>query len=615
MEKWVVMAKRADFTGIGEMFRIDPVVARIIRNRDIVGEEAIREFLYASVEHLHDPKQMKDMLCAVDILMEKIKTGEKIRIIGDYDIDGVQATFILLSALKRCNAVVDMVIPSRIADGYGINDRLILEAKEQGVDTLLTCDNGIAAHKEIEHAKALGLTVIITDHHEVPYEEVEDGTRTYLVPNADAIVNPKQQDCPYPFKGLCGAAVAFKLVQVLYEKQKLPKQEAFAFLESAAFATIGDVMDLTGENRIIVKEGMKYLQNTKNKGLYALMLQNKLEPEQIKAYHIGFILGPCLNASGRLDTAKRALELLVAKEEEQAAILAKDLTDLNASRKELTRQGVEAAILQVEKTLSEKPNEESEGKPSEESKGKPSEESEGEFRGLDKVLVLYLPDCHESLAGIIAGRIRERYHRPVFILTKGEEGVKGSGRSIEGYSMYEEMTKCKELFQKYGGHKMAAGLSMEESNVESFCRRLNELTTLREEDLIPKVKIDVPMPISYITKQLIQEMQILEPFGKANEKPAFADKNIELLSLSIIGKNNNVCKMQITDSKNTFMEALYFGDTDALKAYIEEKYKEINHRNLVDKSQIHIPMSFVYYPQINEYRGNTTLQIVVKYYC
>ena len=463
MEKWYVASKKADFKGIGERFGIDQVTARIIRNRDVIEEKEIELYLYGTRDNLYHPKEMKGITRAVEILREKIEQGKKIRIIGDYDIDGVQSVYILYSALKKSGAIVDYAIPDRIADGYGVNTRLIGAASEEGIDTILTCDNGIAALDAVKEAKELGMTVIITDHHEIPYEETEEGGRSYLLPEADAIVNPKQPGCPYPNKHLCGAAVAFKLVQVLYQAVGKEMSEAMEFLENAAFATVGDVMDLMGENRIIVKEGLKYLNKTSNYGIRALAARNQIEMGSIKSYHIGFVLGPCLNASGRLDTAKRALKLLLAEDETEAAAGAADLYDLNASRKELTEQSVIQAKEMVE---------------------------QGTLKN-DKVLVIYLPECHESLAGIIAGRIREQYNRPVFVLTKGEEGVKGSGRSIEAYSMYEELVRCSGLLTKFGGHPMAAGLAMPEENVDCFRRQINENTSLTEEDLRPKVIIEI----------------------------------------------------------------------------------------------------------------------------
>lgn len=585
-KKWVVAAKRADFQSIAKQFGIDQVTARIIRNRDVVGDDAIEKYLHGTREDLNDPAQMKDIVLAAELLQEKIKEKKQIRILGDYDIDGIQSVYILYSALSRCKAKVDYVIPDRIADGYGVNERLVRKAQEDGIDTLLTCDNGIAAYQEISLAKELGMSVIVTDHHEVPYEEGTDG-RIYQVPPADAVVNPKQPDCPYPFKNLCGAAVAFKLIQVLYRKMGYPEENALAYLENAAFATVGDVMDLQGENRILVKEGLKALNRTKNYGMRALAARNQIPPGAIKAYHIGFVLGPCLNASGRLDTARRALEMLLAEDEQRAAEYAGDLYDLNISRKELTEQGVQQANEMVERMGMDR----------------------------DKVLVIYLPDCHESLAGIIAGRIREKYNRPVFILTKSEDGVKGSGRSIEEYSMYEEMTKCKYLFTKYGGHPMAAGLSLPEEHVEQFRHAINENAMLTEEDLRGKIVIDVPMPLAYISKGLIQELNVLEPFGKANEKPVFADKNIEILSIRVLGKNRNVCKMQVKSADSQVIPAVYFGEVESFLDFLEKKYGKQALAQAMEGGQSGMTVSFVYYPEIDSYNGRETIQIVVKNYC
>lgn len=587
MEKWVVSAKKADFKKISSQFGIDQVTARIIRNRDVLGEEAIEQYLHGDRNSLHDPGRMKDMGRAVAILQEKIQKKKKIRIIGDYDIDGIQSVYILYSALRSCGAQVDYAIPDRITDGYGVNERLVRKAAEDGVDAILTCDNGIAAAKELSLAKELGMAVIITDHHEIPYEEGAEGEKIFHIPAADAVVNPKQPDCPYPFKELCGAAVAFKLVQALYEKSGLPPEEAWAYLENAAFATVGDVMPLTGENRIIVKEGLKALNQTRNFGIRALAARNQIELGKIKAYHIGFVLGPCLNASGRLDTAKRALDMLLAENEYIAAEYAGDLYDLNVSRKEMTEQGVQKAVELVE---------------------------QGSLKE-DKVLVIYLPDCHESLAGIIAGRIRERYHRPVFLLTKSEDGVKGSGRSIESYSMYEEMTKCKELFTKFGGHPMAAGLSLPEQNVEVFRQKLNENTALTEEDLRGKIVIDVPMPLDYISKPLVEELNILEPFGKSNEKPVFADKNLQILSMGIFGKNKNVCRMQVKSQGGTALSAVYFGQVEKFLDFLQGKYGQDAVGRAMSGQGGEMLVSFIYYPEINVFNGKESLQIIVKNYC
>lgn len=565
----MVAAKRADFKGIGERFGIDQVTARIIRNRDVIGEKAIEKYLHGSWKDFYSPWLLKDMEKAVAILQEKIENRNRIRIIGDYDIDGVMSTYILLESLRGLGCDVDMMIPNRITDGYGINEHLIEQAWQEGRDTIITCDNGIAAVTQIRKAKDLGMTVIVTDHHEVPFEDLEGG-RKEILPPADAIVNPKQKACSYPFAGLCGAVVAMKVMEALYEKMAPEVDLVDKMLPFAGIATIGDVMDLQDENRILVKEGLQRLHHTTNLGLQELIRVNNLEPENISPYHIGFILGPCLNASGRLDTAKRALQLLLADSREEAAVLAGDLKNLNESRKEMTAQGLEKAIEQVESTSMME----------------------------DTVLVVFLPECHESLAGIIAGRLRERYHKPSFVLTRGEEGVKGSGRSIESYSMYEKLCECKEYLTKFGGHPMAAGLSLEEENVERFRRKLNEQSGLTEEDLVEKVTIDVPMPIHYIRKDLVQELSLLEPFGKGNEKPLFAQKNLWVSQMRVFGKNRNVVKMRLTDENGYPMDGVYFGNGDEFAEEGRGKRK----------------ISIVYYPDINMYQGRESLQVIIRHY-
>ena len=570
MEKWVVTTKGGDFQEIGKQFHIDPVIARLIRNRDVTGEENIRMYLYGTVKDLPSPWLLKDMKKAVEILEEKILSGRKIRIIGDYDIDGVTSTYILIRGFARLNAFADTYIPDRVADGYGIHQHLIERAVQDGIDTIVTCDNGIAAAQEIASAKEAGITVIVTDHHEIPYRDTEEG-RKYLLPQADAIINPKQPDCTYPNKNLCGAVVAFKLISALYEKMGIPMGELEEYLEIAAIATVGDVMDLQGENRILVKEGLRRLPKTENKGLQELIRANGLENGKITAYHIGFVLGPCINASGRLDTAARSLSLLRAQSREEAARLAGDLTALNQSRKALTELGKEAAIRQVEETS----------------------------LGQDRVLVIYLPDCHESLAGIIAGRIREKYHKPAFVLTKGETCVKGSGRSIEAYSMYEELVKCADLMVQFGGHPMAAGLSIEEKNIDAFRRRLNKNCTLTAVDLIPKIVIDVPMPVSYVTKELVKQLSLLEPFGKGNTKPLFSQKGMRVLNLRILGKNRNAAKVQVLDAKGYVMDGIYFGEAEEFQKFVKEKDT----------------IAITYYPEINTYQGRENLQIVIQNYC
>lgn len=570
MEKWMVYNKKADFQKIGSEFGIDPVIARLIRNRDIQDMKEIRSYLYGTLAEIPSPWKMKDMERAVQILQKKITQKKKIRIIGDYDIDGVTATCILLKGLKRLNANVDTYIPDRVKDGYGMHEQLIDKALEDGIDTILTCDNGIAAAAEIEYAKKEGLTVIVTDHHDIPFRDTEDG-RIWIIPKADAVVNPKQNDCLYPNKNICGAVVAWKLIWALYERLGIDSDEIWDFLELAAIATVGDVMDLQGENRIIVKEGLKKLSSTSFEGLKALICVNNLEGAEITAYHVGFVIGPCINASGRLDTAARSLELLLADNMEDAMKLADDLYDLNQSRKAMTEQGKEQAIQSIEENN----------------------------LGKDRVLVVYLPDCHESLAGIIAGRIREAYNKPVFVLTKGADGVKGSGRSIEAYSMYEELVKCSDLLTQFGGHPMAAGLSMEEKNVELFRRRLNDNCTLTEQDLIPKIMIDVPMPISYLSKKLTEQLKVLEPFGKGNSKPLFAQKNLRAVGIRVFCRNRNVAKMLLIDENGIKMDAVYFGEA----------------QEFVDFVQAHDTISVTYYPEINVFQGRENLQVVIKNYC
>lgn len=573
MEKWFVAMKKADFNGIAEKYQISPIIARLMRNRDVIGDEAIDFYLNGTVEDLYDGLLMKDMDRAVDILKEKIEEGKKIRVIGDYDIDGVNATYILQQGLAGLGADVDTDIPDRIKDGYGLNQMLIDRALEDDVDTIITCDNGIAALNEIAYGKENGMTIVVTDHHEVPYLE-ENGEKKYLLPPADAVVDPHRADCEYPFKGLCGAAVAYKLVEVLYRVSGKSEQAVEhlqeSLMENVAIATIGDVMDLVGENRVFVKKGLELLKTTKNEGLHALMQCTGVDTANLNTYHIGFVIGPCINAGGRLDTAKRALELLNASNRREAVTLAADLKELNDSRKEMTEEGVEEAVRQIESSSWKD----------------------------DQVLVVYLPECHESIAGIIAGRIKERYYRPTFVLTKGETGVKGSGRSIEAYDMFAEMSRCRELFTKYGGHKLAAGLSLEEENVEVFRKRINELADLTEEDLQMKVSIDMRLPFPYINEELIHELKILEPFGKGNGKPLFAESKLRVIQPRIFGKNRNVLKCRLEDQQGNQMEAVYFGEVEDCLRQMEKK-------------QI---MSFTYYPSINEYMGRRTIQLTIVNY-
>lgn len=569
-ENWVVAAKRADFAAIGQRFSIDPVIARLIRNRDVQGEEDIRKYLQGTLEDLHEPELMKDMRKGAELILSYINAEKKIRIIGDYDIDGVMSSYILLRGFTRLGAKVDVRIPDRIQDGYGLNGNLVKQAHEEGAELMVTCDNGISALEQIALAKELGMAVVITDHHEVPFEDTSEGERYFRIPPADAVINPKQEDCGYPFKGICGAVVAWKLVCCLYDLAGIPSEEKYEFLEYAGFATIGDVMELKEENRIIVKEGLKQLRHTKNLGMQQLILQNDLDPETISTYHVGFVLGPCMNASGRLNTAERALQMLCARDVETASRLAGDLKALNDSRKEMTRQGEEEAIRMVEQSS---------------------------LRD-DRVLVVYMPDCHESLAGIIAGRLKEHFGKPSFVLTKSEHGVKGSGRSIESYSMYEELIRCGDLLSKFGGHPMAAGLSLEEKNVPVFRKRINELCTLTEEDLVKKVTIDVPMPVSYIHMDLVQQIQLLEPFGTGNPRPVFAERNLKVRNIRVMGAARRAARLQVQNDQGAVMQAIYFGDADAFADYC----------------RMHETITVLYYPEINRFMGRETLQIKITGY-
>ena len=605
-EKWYVAAKKADFQGIAKRFGIDPVTARIIRNRDVVGDDEIRQYLYGTRAELGDPAQLQGGLEAASLLKQKIEAGKKIRIIGDYDIDGVNSTYILYRALTRCGAQVDYEIPDRMKDGYGLNISLLKLALEEGIDTVLTCDNGISAIAEIAYAKENGMTVIVTDHHEPLFEEVPeedqaetiqpqtdtarripspDGTRIFRLPPADVLVNPKQPNCRYPYKKLCGAAVAWKVVCLLYRLYGM-EEEAEQFLQFVGFATVGDVMELDGENRILVKEGLKQLRITQNYGWRALIQANNLDFDTLNSYHIGFVLGPCINASGRLDTAKRSLRLLLAKDAAEAELLAARLKQLNDERKELTQAAVDLACEQID----------------------------GSTEANDRVLVVYLPDCHESIAGIVAGRIRERYGKPTFVVTnaEAEDEAKGSGRSIEAYSMFEEMVKCQDLFRKFGGHPMAAGFSLPRSRIDEMRRRLNENCTMTEEDMAEKIMVDVPMPINYIRESLVEELAVLEPFGNGNEKPLFAERHLKLLSSRILGKNANVLKLQVANATGCTMEALYFGIPDNILSYLTDKYGKNEVQKLLWGKVNQIEMDLTYYPSINEYQGRRTLQIVIK---
>ncbi len=570
MEKWVLLRKGADFEAISRKYGISRRLAALIRNREIIGDKEVDAYLNGTLTDFYDGMLMKDMDRAVELLLEKIREHKRIRVIGDYDIDGVNAVYILLEGLEALGADVDSDIPDRMQDGYGLNINLLERAFKDGVNTVITCDNGIAASEEIAYGKSLGMSIIVTDHHEVPYEETEKGRR-YRLPPADAVVDPKREDCQYPFSGLCGAAVAYKLIEALHEVSGRDVEDMDYLIENVAIATVGDVMDLVGENRVFVKEGLSMLKRTSNPGLRALIHCTGIKKENLSAYHIGFILGPCMNAGGRLDTAKRALLLLRAKQKKEADMLAGELKSLNDSRKDMTVQAVEQAICMIENSKLKE----------------------------DRVLVIYLPDCHESLAGIVAGKIKERFYKPVFILTDAKGGVKGSGRSIDAYSMYEELNKCRHLFTKYGGHRLAAGILLPAENVDELRKELNENCTLSSEELTEKVVIDMELPFSGVTEEFIEELSLLEPFGKGNTKPVFAGRDIDFYDVHIIGKNRNTLKARVTDHTGVSLPALYFGDISDLKRTLEEKNNRV---------------SITYYPGINEYMGRKTVQIIITHY-
>lgn len=584
-ELWMVQTKRADFSGLAMRLGVSPVAVRVMRNRGLTEEAEMRKYLYGTLDDLYDPRLMKGMEQAAELIARKLKEGKHVRIIGDYDIDGVCSTYILLKGFQRAakelsqrcsleagrysvekenDAQIDYEIPDRIKDGYGINESIICQASADGVDTLVTCDNGIAALREISIAKQLGMTVVVTDHHEVPVDEYGQ-----ILPPADAVVDPKQDGETYPFHEICGAVVAWKLIRVLYEKLGIPESEWMDLLEFAAIATVGDVMKLQDENRLIVKYGLKKIGSTKNTGLRKLIEKNNLDIENLSAYHIGFVIGPCLNAGGRLKSAKVALRMLLAEDPERAGEMADELKELNDMRKDMTAKGEAEAIEQVEKQYMD-----------------------------DKVLVVFLPECHESLAGIIAGRLREHFHKPSFVLTRGETTAKGSGRSIEQYHMYQGLCKVSDLLVKFGGHPMAAGLSLEEKDIDEFRRRLNADAELTEEDFVPKIWIDVPMPFEYVNEKIVQELKDLEPFGQGNEKPLFAQKSLVIRNARVLGKNRNVVKLNLVTETGQPVDGLLFADGDR---FLEEQAG----RNMID---------MIYYPDVNEYNGTRTLQAVIRNY-
>ena len=582
-EKWLLRNRKVDLKAMSEKYKISQLLCKLMVNRDIIDENIINSYINPVYKYLHSPKTMKDVVIAVDIIKRKIQENKKIRIIGDYDVDGIISVFILYTALKKCGANVDYEIPDRIKDGYGINENIVKVAYDEGVDTIITCDNGISAIDQIQYAKDLGLTVIVTDHHDVPFIE-EDGVRTFLSSQADAIINPKQIECEYKFKSICGAGVAFKLMEALYEEIGMDKEECYKLIEFVAIATVCDVVDLIDENRIFVKNGLEMLNNSKNIGINALKKACGLEDKKITAYHLGFVIGPCLNASGRLDSAKKGLELLLMEDDEEAKNLAQEIVDLNDARKNMTKEGVDRAINIIDST----------------------------DINNDKILVVYIPDIHESLAGIVAGRVKEKYNKPTIILTKSEEGVKGSARSIEEYNMFEGLLACKELLDKFGGHPMAAGLSLQEDKVDELRIALNNKCELTDEDLTRKIMIDSSLPLEYLNLHLIEELNVLEPFGKGNSKPVFGVRDAKITKAMLLGKDKNVLKLKLLTNNNITIDAMIFNDLENFESKIIEKYGNEELDNLYNKSNNNIPMDFTFYPSINEWNGNKSIQIVVN---
>ena len=582
-EKWLLRNRKVDLKAMSEKYKISQLLCKLMVNRDIIDENIINSYINPVYKYLHSPKTMKDVVIAVDIIKRKIQENKKIRIIGDYDVDGIISVFILYTALKKCGANVDYEIPDRIKDGYGINENIVKVAYDEGVDTIITCDNGISAIDQIQYAKDLGLTVIVTDHHDVPFIE-EDGVRTFLSSQADAIINPKQIECEYKFKSICGAGVAFKLMEALYEEIGMDKEECYKLIEFVAIATVCDVVDLIDENRIFVKNGLEMLNNSKNIGINALKKACGLEDKEITAYHLGFVIGPCLNASGRLDSAKKGLELLLMEDDEEAKNLAQEIVDLNDARKNMTKEGVDRAINIIDST----------------------------DINNDKILVVYIPDIHESLAGIVAGRVKEQYNKPTIILTKSEEGVKGSARSIEEYNMFEGLLACKELLDKFGGHPMAAGLSLQEDKVDELRIALNNKCELTDEDLTRKIMIDSSLPLEYLNLHLIEELNVLEPFGKGNSKPVFGVRDSIITKAMLLGKDKNVLKLKLLTNNNITIDAMIFNDLENFESKIIEKYGNEELDNLYNKSNNNIPLDFTFYPSINEWNGNKSIQIVVN---
>ena len=585
MSKWMMKRIGADYGTLSKKLGVDPVLVRLMVNRGLSTYEEMEEYLHPTLDCFSDPHLFADMENACELLLEAIDEGVKIRVVGDYDVDGIMSTYILITAIKEAGGNVDYAVPDRMIDGYGINPDMVRSAYDQGVRFIITCDNGIAAAPAVNLAKELGMTVVVTDHHEVPFELEDDGvTKKQILPNADAVVDPKREDCSYPFKGICGAQVAWKLVEVLYEFIGMEKEESDKFLQFAAIATVCDVMELKGENRATVYHGIKAIEGTSNVGLRALIARTELSEKSLSCYHLGFVIGPCLNASGRLDTAAKAIELLMEENQAKALAMANELVELNSERKAMTQTGIDKARKLIESTEISK----------------------------DRVLVIYIPELHESLAGIVAGRIRESYNKPVLVITDAEDGAKGSGRSIPAYNMFEELTAVKDIFTKYGGHPMAAGISLPKDKIDELRSRLNENCKLTEDDMQEVINIDCDMPLGYITEELVDSIDLLAPFGTGNSKPLFALKDIPVRQATYIGKEGQYLRLVLGTEKGQNLTALMFRNVPEFEDAVREKYGESNLQALFSGRDTGVKMDIVYEPSINEFRGQRSVQILIE---
>lgn len=585
-EQWILNGRQADFAAIAGKLSVPPLVVKLMINRGIK-ESGMKSFLGGNLTELSDPYLMKDMKKACDIFLKAANNNDTVAIVTDYDCDGIFSGMVLYSCFSRIGIKARLFTPDRVKEGYGLNKRIIDEAYNMGINYIITCDNGIAAYDEVLYAKSLGMTVVITDHHEVPFVINEAG-KEYVLPGADAVIDPKQEDCKYPFKGLCGAGVAYRIADALYGIRNIPDNEKELLLIYAAAATVADIMELNGENRIIVKEGLKLFSHTDNPGLKAIKEVNNLADVQITPYHIGFVIGPCFNAAGRLKSVAPAFELLMSDDEKVVHKRAIELKELNEYRKNMTEEGAERALAMA--LLPE--------------------------NAACNVLVLYISDCHESLIGIIAGRVKDRVHKPVIVFTDAPDNTyKGSARSIEAYSMFDELTKVKELFLKFGGHKMAAGMTIPKENLNVLRERLNKNQTLTKKDLIPVVRIDAEVLIRHMSIPVIESFSVLEPFGCGNPKPLFAGRHFNIRQARVIGRNNNVLKCIISDIENNVCEALYFGDIEEFINMIEEHFGSEEKDKMLRGAKNNTDVALAFNAEINEYNGLKSVQFIIQNYC